>query len=117
MIAFENSSAVSAVLPTEEESALAPLVLAFADDPAARWMYPDAHPFRIFFPRVVRAFAGKAFALGTAQRVEGFRGTALWLAPEVAPDDGEMLAVIEETVAPAQRADRSEERRVGKECA
>jgi ribosomal protein S18 acetylase RimI-like enzyme len=105
MITFENSSAISAVLPVEEECALAPLVLAFANDPAARWMYPDAHQFRIFFPRFVRAFAGKAFALGTAKRVEDFRGTALWLAPGVVPDDGALVALIEETVVPRRRAD------------
>jgi len=105
MITFENSSGVSATLPAEEECALAPLVLAFANDPAARWMYPDAHQFRIFFPRFVRAFAGGAFVLGTANQVEDFHGTALWLPPGVTPDDGALVALIEETVAPGRRAD------------
>src|SRR6185503_13064163 len=105
MITSVNFPAASTVLPAEEESALAPLVLAFANDPAARWMYPDAHQFRIFFPRFVRAFAGKAFALGTAQRLADFRGTALWLGPGVAPDDHALVPLVEETVAPARRAD------------
>ena len=105
MITLETSTAISKVLPVEEESALAPLVLAFANDPGARWMYPDAHQFRIFFPRFVRTFAGKAFALGTAQRFQGFRGTALWLAPGVAPDNGALLALIEETVTAGRRTE------------
>ena len=100
-----SSSAACVVLRAEEESALAPLVLAFANDPAARWMYPDAHQFRIFFPRFIRAFAGKGFALGTAQRVKGFRGTALWLAPGTAPDDHALFPLVQETVAPSRRAD------------
>jgi ribosomal protein S18 acetylase RimI-like enzyme len=105
MITLENAPAVSVVSPAQEESALAPLVLAFANDPAVRWLYPDAHQFRIFFPRFVRAFAGKAFALGTAQRIVGFRGTALWLAPGIMPDDHALVPLVEETVAPERRAE------------
>lgn len=104
MITSTNSSPASVVMRADEESALGPLVLAFANDPAARWMYPDAHQFRIFFPRFVRAFAGKAFALGTAQRAKGFRGTALWLAPGIEPDDHALESLVEETVAPSRRA-------------
>jgi GNAT superfamily N-acetyltransferase len=104
MITPTNASRASVVLRADEESALAPLLLAFANDPAARWMYPDAHQFRIFFPRFVRAFAGKAFALGTAQRVKNFRGTALWLAPGIEPDDHALVPLVEETVAPSRRA-------------
>lgn len=105
MITLANTPAVSAVLRTEEENALAPLVLAFANDPAVRWMYPDAHQFRIFFPRFVRALAGKAFALGTAQRLEGFHGTALWLGPGVEPEEHALVPLVEETVVAARRAE------------
>jgi ribosomal protein S18 acetylase RimI-like enzyme len=104
MITLENAPAVSVVSPAQEESALAPLVLAFANDPAARWLYPDPHQFRVCFPCFVRAFAGKAFALGTAQRIDGFHGAALWLPPGVAPDDTVLVPLIEETVAPERRA-------------
>jgi GNAT superfamily N-acetyltransferase len=89
---------VLAASPAHEESALAPLVLAFASDPAVRWLYPDAHQFRIFFPRFARAFGGKAFAVGTAQHLDDFRGTALWLPPGVAPDDDALIPLLEETV-------------------
>jgi ribosomal protein S18 acetylase RimI-like enzyme len=105
MITPANLSAASVVLRSEEESALAPLVLAFAKDPAARWIYPNAHHFRTFFPRFVRALAGQAFTLGTARRVEDFRGTALWLAPGIASDDHALVPLIEETVPSTRRAD------------
>jgi ribosomal protein S18 acetylase RimI-like enzyme len=104
MITLEHAPTVSVVSPAQEEFALAPLVLAFANDPAARWLFPDAHQFRIFFPCFVRAFAGKAFALGAAQRVDGFRGIALWLPPSVVPDDHALVPLIEETVRPERRA-------------
>lgn len=96
---------ISSVRPADEESALGPLVLAFANDPAMRWMYPDAHQFRLFFPRFVRALAGKAFAHGTARRIEGFRGTALWLAPGVGIDDQALVPLLHETVAAQRRAE------------
>lgn len=100
MDVLERQPTVRAVSERDGEPAIAPLVLAFASDPAVRWMYPDAHQFRIFFPRFARAFGGKAFALGTAQCIAGFRGTALWLPPGVTPDDEVLTPLLEETVQP-----------------
>ena len=97
--------AIAAIRPVGEESALGPLVLAFANDPAMRWIYPDAHQFRLFFPRFARVFAGKAFTLGAAQRVEGFHGTALWLPPGIQPDDSALVPFIQETVAAERRTE------------
>jgi len=105
MITLENLSAVSAVSPAQEESALASLIFAFATDPAVRWMYPDAHQYRTFFPRFARVFGGKAFALGTARHLGGFRGAALWLPPGVAPDGEALVPLIEGTVASERLAD------------
>lgn len=98
MFTYETEPSVLAILPAHEELALAPLVLAFAADPAVRWAYPEAHQYRIFFPRFVRAFAGKAFALGTAHYVGDNHGTALWLPPGVMPDDDVLVPLLEETV-------------------
>ena len=105
MLLLESEPTVFAVSPRNEEFAIAPLVLAFASDPAVRWMYPDAHQYRLFFPRFVRAFGGKAFALGTAHHVDDNRGTALWLPPGVMPDDEALMPLIQETV----EADRVDE--------
>jgi GNAT superfamily N-acetyltransferase len=105
MISLEKSPAVSVVSPAQEESALAPLVLAFANDPTMRWLYPDAHQFRIFFPRFARAFGGKAFALGTAQQVGSFYGTALWLPPGIVPDTDALVPLFQETVARGRLAE------------
>ena len=105
MLTLENKPTVLATSSNSEESALAPLVLAFASDPAVRWMYPNAHQYRIFFPRFARAFGGKAFALGTAQHLDDFRGTALWLPPGVVPDDHVLVPILEETISPERLGD------------
>ena len=105
MLTLDDQPTVLATSLNNQESALAPLVLAFASDPAVRWMYPNAHQYRIFFPRFARAFGGKAFALGTAQHLDDFRGTALWLPPGVAPDEHVLVPILEETIAPERLGD------------
>ena len=102
MIALETQPIIRPVLSRGEELAIAPLVLAFANDPAVRWMFPDPHQYRTFFPRFVRAFAGKAFVHATAQVLDGHRGTALWLPAGIAPDEDELIPLLQETVAPAR---------------
>jgi GNAT superfamily N-acetyltransferase len=91
--------------PADEQHIIAPLVLAFATDPAVRWMYPDPHQYRTFFPNFVRAFGGKALALGSAHYVEGFRGAALWLPPGIEPDEEALGPLLGETVAPSVQPD------------
>jgi ribosomal protein S18 acetylase RimI-like enzyme len=105
MTSLETLPAVQAVSAPQAQLAIAPLVLAFATDPAVRWMYPDAHQYRTFFPQFVRAFAGKAFALGTAQTVGHFLGTALWLPPGVLPEDEVVGPLLQETVTTDRQED------------
>lgn len=84
---------------------VATVVLAFSGDPAARWMYADAGMFFANFPRFVRAFGGNAFAHGSAHHIAG-SAAALWLPPEVGPDEEQLMALIEGSVAPDRRAGR-----------
>jgi ribosomal protein S18 acetylase RimI-like enzyme len=103
MLTLEAPARAVTVPPADDERAIAPLLLAFSADPAARWMYPGAHQYRLFFPRFIRAFAGKAFVHGCAQALPGWRGTALWLPPGVTPDDDALRALFAESVAPGQQ--------------
>jgi hypothetical protein len=48
---------------------MAVVVLAFSTDPVVRWGYPDPHQYLMYFPDIVRAFAGKAFEQQTAYYV------------------------------------------------
>jgi GNAT superfamily N-acetyltransferase len=53
----------------------------------------------------VRAFAGKAFAHNTVYVSPGYTGAALWLPPEIHPDEDEMETLVEQTVSERARAD------------
>jgi ribosomal protein S18 acetylase RimI-like enzyme len=55
--------------------------------------------------RFIRAFAGKAFSTGTAWRIDGNLGGALWLPPGVKPDEDAIVAILEESVPPDVKAD------------
>jgi ribosomal protein S18 acetylase RimI-like enzyme len=96
---------VAAITSSEVDQAVAVICLAFSSDPAARWTYPDPHAYISCFPRIVRAFGGKAFEHGTGHRVSGFRGAALWLPPGVYPDQEVLGAILQESLA----ADRFQE--------
>lgn len=72
-----NSSRVAAAGPIDLEPLINVMVLAFAADPVARWMYRDAQRYLAYFGRFIRAFAGKAFSTGTAWRIDGNLGAAL----------------------------------------
>jgi ribosomal protein S18 acetylase RimI-like enzyme len=80
------------------------ITLAFSADPMARWSLPDPHTYLAVMPAVIRAFGERAFDAGTADVVDGFRGAALWLPPGAEPD-GEQLASLMETHAPASVVD------------
>jgi ribosomal protein S18 acetylase RimI-like enzyme len=78
------------------------LTLAFSNDPAARWMYPDAGQYLHYFPQFVEIFGGMAFAHQTAQILAG-AATALWLPPGVHPDEDALRDLIDRSVPPARR--------------
>jgi ribosomal protein S18 acetylase RimI-like enzyme len=90
---------VVTVATAEVERAVAVIVLAFAADPVARWSYgDDAEQYLLYFPALVRAFGGKAFAHGTARHVSSCAGVALWLPPDIHPDEESIVASL-----PAER--------------
>jgi ribosomal protein S18 acetylase RimI-like enzyme len=84
--------------PANEARAMAALTLAFANDPAVRWFYPDARQYLRHFPDFAWAFAGQAFEHGTADNLEGHSAAALWLPPHVQPDESAVMEVLQESV-------------------
>jgi GNAT superfamily N-acetyltransferase len=76
---------------------LATIVEAFADDPAARWLYPDDAQYRALFPDFACAFGGRAVETATAHYTEDYAGAALWLPPGTEPDEETMMGMIEAT--------------------
>jgi ribosomal protein S18 acetylase RimI-like enzyme len=94
-----KSRTVTVMTPADEDQAIATVLLAFAADPMARWTWPNAHQYLAAMPRMIRAFASKAFTAGSAFRTDGCAGAALWLPPGVRSDEEALEAVIESTVA------------------
>jgi ribosomal protein S18 acetylase RimI-like enzyme len=80
------------------DHAIATLVLAFATDPIARWMYDDPQQYLLHIPRLFRALGTSSFKAGAAERLSDGLGVALWLPPGVHGDDGPLEAVIAESI-------------------
>jgi GNAT superfamily N-acetyltransferase len=93
-----NSSRVATARPADMEPLISVMVLAFAADPVARWMYRDPQRYLTYFGRFIRAFAGKAFSTGTAWCIDGHLGGALWLPPGVEPDKDAIATILDESV-------------------
>ena len=69
---------VSAIAGDEEvDHAIATLVLAFATDPVARWMYDDPHQYLLQIPRLFRALGASSFKARAAERTSDGLGVAL----------------------------------------
>jgi ribosomal protein S18 acetylase RimI-like enzyme len=102
-----NNSRVAVAGPTDMERLIGVMILAFAADPVARWMYRDPQQYLAYFGRFIRAFAGKAFSTGTAWRIDGNLGGALWLPPGVKPDEDAISTILEESVPRDVMADVS----------
>jgi ribosomal protein S18 acetylase RimI-like enzyme len=82
----------------DRERAIATLTLAFKHDPVMRWFFPEPDAYLSGFPEVVRLLAGKAFEHDAAFCVEGSRGTALWLPPDVHPDLEQLASWLEHNI-------------------
>jgi ribosomal protein S18 acetylase RimI-like enzyme len=89
----------------EVDHAIATLVLAFATDPVARWMYDDPHQYLRHIPRLFRALGASSFEAGAAERSNDGLGVAIWLPPGVHGDDGPLEAVIAESIVGEKQAE------------
>lgn len=89
---------------SDEAPSMAVVVLAFGADPAARWTWPDPQQYLAHFPSFIKALGGKSFEHGSAYYVDGYAGAALWLPPEVYPDEEALITLLQRTAsAPAQK--------------
>ena len=61
----------------EVDHAIATLVLAFATDPVARWMYVDPHQYLLHIPRLFRVLGANSFEARAAERTNDGFGVAL----------------------------------------
>ena len=90
---------INTVTPSGADQAVGTVVLAFSADPVARWFYPDSHQYLLHLPNFVRAFAGKAIEHNSAHYVADYAGVALWLPPDVHPDEKVLAALLQRTIS------------------
>jgi ribosomal protein S18 acetylase RimI-like enzyme len=89
---------IKAVTPSNADQAVGTIVLAFSADPIARWFYPDPHEYLLHLPPFVRLFAGKSFEHNSAHYIDGYLGVALWLPPDVHPDEDALVGLLQGTI-------------------
>lgn len=92
-------SEVVVVSTAERDRAYATMLLAFADDPVARWVLADPHAYSTVWPAFCVAYAGAAFEHGTATALDGFAAVSMWLPPGVS-SDGETMERLMTAAAP-----------------
>ena len=91
--------------PQRAERIYGALTLAFAADPASRWLFAEADSFLRNFPKFARALAGPALQNGTGLAMENYAAVALWLAPGEGPDEQTLGELIETAVAREKQDD------------
>ncbi len=88
---------VKTATEADEASVIDALRLAFAADPAVRWVWPDPQKYLSHFSTFARAFGGKAFTNKSAHYVGNYSGAALWLPPDVYPDVDQLISLLQTT--------------------
>ena len=96
------------IAPTHPAAAKADRVLgtltrAFRADPPCRWLFPEEDAFARHFPALALALGAAAFRDGTLTHAEG--GAALWLAPDAAPDEDAIAALVEAALPDSRHMD------------
>lgn len=86
----------------ESSRAIDSLVLGFSTDPIFRWLYPEAQKYLTNFPTIVQLFGGGAFAHGSAYHIQNYAGAALWLPPDIHPDEEGLTELIQNNFDGAQ---------------
>jgi ribosomal protein S18 acetylase RimI-like enzyme len=82
----------------DQSRLIATMSLAFSTDPAVRWVYPGPESYLEYFPQFVSAFGGRAFESGTAHFIGDVQAVALWLPPDIQPDEEALMNLFQRTV-------------------
>jgi hypothetical protein len=88
----------TATSASDEAPIIDVIVGAFSADPVAHWLWPDPQQYLMHSASFARAFGGRAFAHRNAYYIDGYAGAALWLPPNVHPDEEALIAVLQSTV-------------------
>ncbi|HEX2471674.1 MAG TPA: GNAT family N-acetyltransferase [Nitrososphaera sp.] len=93
------SPIIKTATASDEAPVIDVVVRAFSADPVAHWIWPDSQQYHMYFPSFVRAFGGKAFTHGSAYYVDGCAAAALWLPPDVLPNEDMLSSIFQRSVS------------------
>ena len=79
----------------ESSRAIDSIVLGFGADPICRWLYPEPQKYLTNFPTLIRSFGGGAFEHSSAYHIQNYAGAALWLPPDVHPDEEGLIELFQ----------------------
>ena len=88
------SSEINTVSEADRTRAIETLVLAFASDPQLRFLYPDPLQYQTYAFEFFKAFGGNAFEQESAYQAAGYTGVALWLPPDIHPNEEDLVNLI-----------------------
>jgi ribosomal protein S18 acetylase RimI-like enzyme len=83
---------------SNNDHAVATLVLAFGSDPVMRWTFPETHRYLTYFPELVRLMGSEA----TVDVIGGGAGVAVWVPPGVPTDEDGMAELLQRSIDPAR---------------
>lgn len=93
-VPFDGIEPVYSIYSPKAAAAIGVITIAFSTDPIARWVYPDPDEYLRHFPEFVRAFAGRSFEKGSAYLAPDAAGAALWLPPNVEPEEDRLIGLF-----------------------
>ena len=93
------ATTINTATSTEIPQIIDTIAMAFAADPFVRWIYPDPNQYLSNIREMLIRFGGKAFDHGTAYYVDGFAGAALWLPPDIHPDEEALGEHMQRTIS------------------
>jgi GNAT superfamily N-acetyltransferase len=100
MSALPRTSDLQVISAAEEQAddLIAAIVLALAMDPLMRWMCPDPLQYLRHWPSMAKAYTSRAFEHRTADYTPDYGGAALWLPPDIYPDEDALTSIFLEHI-------------------
>jgi len=78
------------------------IVLGFSADPVLRWAFPEPHKYLTTCPTIIQLYGGGAFEHSSAYQLQNYAGAALWLPPDVHPDEEGLTKLFQDNFDGAQ---------------
>jgi ribosomal protein S18 acetylase RimI-like enzyme len=100
-----TSGLASLVRDEQRAAAEATLILAFAEDPVQRWLYPAAETYLERFPLFLSETSAAAYESGGVWQLHDSAAVAIWMPPDAHEDDDVLVSSLMQTVDSSKHAD------------